>query len=330
MYKQGFVLIGTAAFLHIITQIFQIIQDQTLDIFRKEPHVFSIIIPIIIGMIGIVLIFKDKFGWFKNKDNRKQYDAKKLNETVFKKLMRVSYSSSIFLFTHEIGFIIPTNKEAFYNKESTEYYNWLNRHLGDPLHQNHVKIEEAIPNLKIGENYLKEAYPTIFKEWDNIKQIVTNYNKKYRDCTIDLAKQAEKKIVSEFLDFHHNEKYNDGKHTNFYYFENIGNFIIESIDMGINTNNIELKIEESPVSKNYWIIYAHKPNHNLMGSYDKNKFDSNKLELILCDVIKDSNNIAQYQKSRDIDLMKLGKQIDKFCDNLEKNVVNDIDAQIIS
>lgn len=261
---------------------------------------------------------------------KKQYDIKKLNETVFKKLMRVAQSSHPFFFTHEIGFVIPNNKEEFYNKESNEYFYWLNRHLGDAHEDRYSKIEKVIPNLKIGENYLKEMYPDVFNEWFKIKQTVEDYNKKYHNCVTSFAKQAERKIVLEFSGFHTNEKDNYENYTDFYYFKNIGNFIIESIDSGRNTDNVELKIEKSLISKDYWIIYVRKPNYNLMGSHDKNKFDIDKLQKILTDIIKEPSNTIQYQKSREINFIKLNKQIDKFCDNLEKNVVNDIDAQIIS
>lgn len=279
----------------------------------------------------IIWGFKPLVEKFRKIDTpKKQYDSKKLNDTVFKKLMRVNYSSHPMWFMSELGFIIPTNKEEFLNKESSEYFNYLLRHSGDSFIHRHAKIESEIPNLKIGEDYLKENYHGVFNEWQEIKQTVEEYNKKYHDCATSFAKQAEKKIVLEFSLFYHHEKFNDGKHTDMYYFENIGNFIIESIHLGRNTDNIKLIIEKSLLAKDYWIIYACEPNYNLMGSYDKNNFDSNKLQKILCDVIKDPNNITQYQQSREIDFMKLRKQINVFCDNLEKNVVNDIDAQIIS
>ena len=102
----------------------------------------------------------------------KKYNVKKLNDEVFRKLMRVRTSSDPFFFIHEMGFVIPTNKEEFYNKESPEYFEYLLRHSGDSFVHNYAKIESKIPSLKIGEDYLKENYPVFFKEWQEIKKIV--------------------------------------------------------------------------------------------------------------------------------------------------------------
>ena len=61
-----------------------------------------------------------------------------------------------------------------------------------------------------------------------------------------------------------------------------------------------------------------------------NNLDSDKLQKILLSIIEDSNNIILFQKSRELDFVKLHEQIKEFGGNLEKNVVNDIDAQITS
>ena len=275
--------------------------------------------------------FKPLIEKYRNSKSKpqKQYNAKKLNDEVFRKLMRVGHSTNPMWFTNELGFIIPTNKEEFYNKESSEYYECLSSN-NESFEQTHSKIDVVIPNLKIGEQYLKKSYPDIFDEWNQIKQTVNNYNKKYHSCVADFAKQAEKKIVLDFPTFHHNEKSTSNELDDSYFFENIGNSITESINNGINVNNIKLSIGEFLIDRNYWILAVSDPNYNLMGSYEKNKFDINKLEKILCDIIKNPDNIIQYQKSREIDFTELYERIDRFCNNLEQNVVNDIDAQIIS
>lgn len=326
--KSGYSFIFAAIAYLVIERWLNLLEPYVPDL--EIPLNFVDVIFIILAVVGIFIIFRDSVKKTDETTQSKIYDAKKLNDEVFRKLMRVSYSTNPMYFTHELGFIIPTNKEEFLNKESSEYFEYLLRHSGDSVVHNHAKIESEIPTLKIGEDYLKENYLDVFKEWQEIKRTIEEYNKKYHECTADFAKQAEKKIVSEFPTFHHHEKFNDGNLADHYFFENIGNTVIESINSGNNTNNLKLSIGEFYLDKNYWILAVSKPNYNLMGSYDKNKFDIDKLEKILCNIVKDPHNIVKYWKSRELDFMKLGKQIDKFCDNLEKNVVNDIDNQITS
>ena len=320
MYKQGFALIGTAAFLHIITQIFQFIQDQTLDIFRNESHVFSIIIPIIIGIIGIVLIFKDKFGWFKNKDNRKQYDAKKLNETVFRKLMRVECIEDEFFFIEKFGFCIPTNKMAFTNKSESDYLFWaVGSRDARYIHKEFDIIERIIPNLETGEQYLKIEYYEIYKQWIQIKKDLEELNLKRKSFFNSISKQIGKKLKKHF---------NCESKLLLHPFGDECVFFEENTEKILpyqfNTHYLEFELD-NPCENQYYVTYRR---NKILGS-NKNTADLDVVKDVFTTITND-RRIIDKKINFDMDKINLNKRISDFCDQLEHKVVHDIDAQITS
>jgi hypothetical protein len=55
---------------------------------------------------------------------QKQHDFKKLNEEVFRKLMRVQCLDSWLHYNGKYGFCIPINPKAFSSKTDQEFLDW--------------------------------------------------------------------------------------------------------------------------------------------------------------------------------------------------------------
>ena len=127
----------------------------------------------------------------------KQYDSKKLNDEVFRKLMRIECLESFFFFEDKFGFCIPTNSKAFGNKTDSEYLLWFAR----SRNKNYVEkefdiIERTIPSIEVGEKYVSillfEVYFCLFVHSYNYQHDV--YKNKPRFASKIQLKRTRKNI----------------------------------------------------------------------------------------------------------------------------------------
>ena len=181
----GIAIILTGLVPLVIKDVYEPAKNYFIQRFPEltsDPIVFTLLSFIVGAVIGSVLITNDRYCWIQklSRSSSKRtviYDDKKLNNEVFRKLMRVECLESWFFFVEKIGFCIPVNSKAFLNKSESEYLFWV---VGsrDPklLVDEFEPIQKAIHNLEIGEKYLQKNYLAIYKKWDKIKREVQKLN----------------------------------------------------------------------------------------------------------------------------------------------------------
>ena len=295
------------------------------------------IISVIIGLvIGILIFLWPKIT--KQKDTP-QYDAKKLNETVYKKLMRVSCIYSVFLFGERLGFVIPSDERAFHNKKGNTYITWLMETLDMPQHDRYVGTDVAIPNLHVGEKYLKQKYNEIYKQWKEIKDLVDAHNKKHDDFLDFLGKVILEKICDVLPTFKDFETLKDENHANIIYLKNtvklLDDFIQHNLRVDGKTPYSDKKRTFDKLvvcpsgTEGYWVLnHSNVNGQSLMFSDNKNAWDVEKIQSILNSILDDSKNIELYIKSKKYDYDELHDKIESFTDRLENEVVHDIENQL--
>lgn len=348
--KAGLGLIIISFMTLIINDVYPILKEYFVNktipsLSSLSPLMIIEILALVVMTIGVLLVLNEKYHWIRKlgsllgeqNQEKSKYDAKKLNETVYKKLMRVDCFYSIFLFGKRLWFGIPTDERAFQNKDGGSYDMWIMDSIDTPYDRLYSSIESVIPNLAIGEKYLKQKYNEIYNEWLQIKQIVNDHNKKYEDFVNHLAAIAEQKIPEQFPTFLSSAKVKDDLDGDVFFIKEIKEILASTIE-----HNYDIERKESPfdqkrnldslfVAKSnvgeYWILYSHQTNGKvLMASFDRNKLDTTKLQPILSTILDDENNTKLYINSRQYDYDNLHKKIEKFTERLEKEVVHDIDA----
>lgn len=348
--KAGLGLIIISFVTLVINDIYPILKAYFINktipsLFSQSPLMVIEIIALVIMIIGILLVLNERYRWTRKLENlfgeqnqeKSKYDVKKINETVYKKLMRVDCFYNIFLFGKRFWFGIPTDERAFWNKNGGNYQMWIMDSIDIPNDKLYNSIESAIPNLAIGEKYLKQHYKKIYNEWIQIKQMIIDHNKKYDDFVNYLGTISEQKISTSFPTFFSNTEVKDDFDGNVYFLKEIKETLSSAIE-----HNCYIEREKPPFNKKieldslfvaqsnggkYWILYSSQTNGKvLMASFDKDKLDTKKLQPILCSIINDQKNTQSYINSRQYDYDKLHNKIERFTERLEKEVVHDIDA----
>lgn len=125
-------------------------------LFEEIENHLRIVLVVIELVIGTVIFMWPKIT---RQKHTTQYNAKKLNDTVYKKLMRVSCMYNVFLFSEKLGFVIPSDERAFHNKNSGIYQMWMfdtiEDSIEDSIDNRYNKMDSVIPNLHVGEKHLK-------------------------------------------------------------------------------------------------------------------------------------------------------------------------------
>lgn len=267
----------------------------------------------------IIWGFKPLIEKFRKTDvPEKQYNAKKLNDEVFRKLMRVECLEDYFFFIDKFGFCIPTNPKAFTNKAESDYLLWSvgSRDLRD-IQNNFDIIEREIPNLKIGENYLEQNHGKIYKKWVKIKEDLEKLNNDRGSLFGSISKKIGKEMKKQ-LGFETKlllSPFGDEK----IFFENE---VKEILPLQFHMFNPHFEIEN--LCKNqYYVKYG---NHRIAGINKEENIELEKIKTIFENIV---NNQDLREKNNDflVELGNLNRTIDKFCDQLESEVVNDIDAR---
>ena len=339
--KTGLAFISVSIGTLIVNDVYPVLRDSVLETIPSlTPFEWLMIVEAIAYSVlafGVFLIVNSKYRWINMKKSKettvKQYNAKHLNETVYKKLMRVHCFYDDFLFGDKMGFGIPTNPLEFRNKHDDERIMSIVRSMDAPLHEKYNRIESVITNLEIGERYLKKQYPAIYTEWMQIKEFVSKQNKKYDEFVNYLQKLIENNISKDFPTF--TDSNNDKQIENDVYFlENIKTQVVRAIKWNYieknNPNYTKIRFENPMIGKyndELWILYHDRMNgESLMASHDENKLDTNKMKTILQNLVYDKDNIQRFANTTQYDHEKLYKMTSRFGERLETEVVNDIDA----
>ena len=323
--------------------IVALISTQIPSIFGDYAQVKFITFFGSIAVLGITGIFHLKS--LKSEKSQK-YDAKKLNNNIFRKLTRA-------IFTHDwygnLTFRIPTDESAFAPRKSGAYTHWLISSAND-RDSNFRQIDNVIHDLNIGEKYLKSSYPEIYRKWEEIKKLVDEHNKKHEDFLNKLGLMFEKEFNSQFQDFIEEEKekkigedlLNGNRIKNFLFFKESNFFkdvyilknikkllyrsILNSSEHELPSTFSNLNFKSSFYGSDYWLL-SHGSSDPIIITKNKDKIDTEKIKKILNSIANDNKVIIQFHESHSVHPTMWDKLSD-FQEKLEDEVVNDIDNQV--
>ncbi len=291
---------------------------------------------LISGIIAVLIYgFRPRAERFFKKSIEQQekpnYDPKFLNDKIFRKLMRVRYNTN---YKGDLIFEIPTDERAFRPRTSQTYYSWIMGKIVD-FREDHndaidyVSIKSSIPNLEIGEKYLKFNHKEVYEMWSTVKQTLETHNEHRQNFKKQLGKMAIEKLKTEFPTFD-SGKIDQPLKNDAYFIDNIQNFLFNTIGHEILDPKYDaLKYLHNGFTGN--TIYTLEPNSSdvLMASLDRNKIDVGKARLIFREIMTKNETIESFRKSVEID-SNFYDEVKKFSEKLEDEIVNEIDALRLS
>ena len=274
------------------------------------------ILAIIVGVLCV--IFREDLEKFREKifSQKKSHDANKLNNEIFRKLMRVECIEDDLFFTEKFGFCIPTNKKAFTNKNKSDYLLWFVKSK-DPrhIHDEFDIIDRVIPNLETGESYLKIEYTKIYKQWIQIKKDLEKLNFKRQSFFNSVSKQIGKELKKHF-NIKSKILLSPFGDECVFFEENTAKIL----PYYFNTRYLELELD-NPCENQYYVTHRRD---RIIGS-NKNTINLDVVKNIFYTIINDRKLVDKKFKF-DVDKQNLNKRILEFCNQLEHKVVHDIDA----
>ena len=327
-FKKGlsFISVGLAAL--ILDRIFGFLEPLMINSITKiwsvNPLLIVEIIAVSIMGFGGILILEEKYGWFKKstKDNTKQYDVKKLSETVFKKLMRIQCRTD---YKGNLIFEIPTDERALQPRSTNTYHMWLfDKNVNRDESNQYTSIQQAIPALKIGEKYLQSNYADIYKLWLNVKNILEKHNENRENFKKELGHYVIEKFKKECPTFKEIKELDENSRDDAYFIDKIQRFLFSSLRNRIEEPEVTV-LSRLKIWKNYEFWYLKSNSIDiLMASLDESKIDENKIRQIFRDIITDKKTIESFDKAIEID-PTFYDIIEQFSEKLEDEVVNEID-----
>lgn len=275
------------------------------------PHLSDYIIMALIGSVVAIGTYE-----VKTKQKEKQYNAKKLNDEIFRKLMRVVCLDYHSFFENKFGFCIPTNNAFFINKPiSASIALEVIFDRIENVEKEFRTLEDAIPTLLIGEKYLQQNYVRVYEEWLTIKQELDSINKDrvkfLEEISQDILKELKKKFGSNPTPIL--IPYQDG----WAYFSDHVPKIIPLLFKKRQFNFVT----ENPANTLFYVKYEGYP---LVGFNKQNRLDFDYIKLTFSSIIQ---KYELEEKDRDFQhkLINLNSRIEIFCEQLEKTVVDEID-----
>jgi hypothetical protein len=276
--------------------------------------------------IGLLFHFlaKDKK---ESKMDRKeaQYDVKKINTEVFKKLIHVVCLEYYPFFENKFGFCIPKHPQEFKDLELTPVSIGFNIQLGKIPNVEELldKIESVIPTLEVGENFLKENYQKIYKDWEKIKQELDALNKDQQD----FCNKISERIMNEFKKYYHlNPTFRLSPfrdEENWAYFSDnvprIASLIFNKYGI------IDFTTDIFDNENQFYVTFA---GWRILGFNKKERIDDLGAIKEVFNNIANENKLVDNHRKFGLRLIKLNEKIEAFCKQLEKRVVNDIDNQL--
>lgn len=295
-----------------------------------NPLMIIEIIALCVMGLGIIMMTNEKHHWL-NKistlfneqqytDREKQYNDKKLNDEVFRKLKRILCLEYYPFFENKFGFCIPKDTQLSIN-ESDRAEIAFNIQLGNVTNvEGHFnKMDDVITTLEVGEDYLQQNYTQIYNMWIQIKDELSLINKERQDfCDKVSTKIMDdlKKHIPTNPTFRLNP-FGDG----WAYFSDNVPRIIPSLFNKFGRLDLSM---ENPTDNQFYLVYG---GYRILGSNKKESLNLEIINKVFNDVTHDDKFKDKHSEFQ-ARLIKLNNKIDTFCKQLEKKVVNDIDNQI--
>ncbi len=252
----------------------------------------------------------------------KRHDSKKLNDIVFRKLMYVVCLEYYQFFENKFGFCITKDPTFFKDLTPADIgFNIQLQKLSD-TEKYFDKMEDVIPALEVGEDYLKQNYAQIYDSWIKIKQELDGINKDQQEFCNQVSDKIKSDLKKHFginptlrlLPFEDKD--------NWAYFSDV---VPKTVSLLFNKYGIvDFGVENHPIDNQFYINFG---GYRMIGVNKKEKLDLGTIKEIFNNI---SNNDKLVDEHRDfaLRLIKLNNKIDTFRRQLEKKVVNDIDSMI--
>lgn len=257
-------------------------------------------------------------------ENQPQYNAKKLNEDVFKKLTYIVCLEYYSFFENQFGLCIPKNPILFKDviDPATVAFN-IQLHDFPNVEENFDKMKDVIPTLEIGEDYLHKNYPQFYNMWAEIKEELDTINKDKQD----FCNKVSEKIMNEFKK--HFRMNPTGmlipheKEPNWAYF---ADHVPKIISLLFNRfGRIDFNIK-NPIENQFYVYFDEL---SILGFNKKENLDIDFIKEIFRNVTYDDKLVENHTDFSQR-LIKLNNQIETFCKHIEKRVVNDIDNKLFT
>lgn len=256
------------------------------------------------------------------KDN--QYNAKKLNEEVFKKLTYVVCLEYLPFFENQFGFCIPKNPILFkdvvdpasvaFNIQIQDFPN---------VKENFDRMEDVIPSLEIGEDYLHKNYSQFYNMWIEIKEELDTINKDKQEFCNKVSEKIMNELKKHFRMNPTAILIPHEKEPNWAYFSDHVPKIISFLFNKFGRIDFSVR---NPIENQFYVYFDEL---SILGFNKKENLDMNFINEVFKNVTYDDKLIENH---RDFSqrLIKLNNRVETFCKQVEKRVVNDIDNKLFT
>ncbi len=296
------------------------------ELYETEIAVALTVIAISVGFWGFKPVLQ-KAGvaitdFDERLEKRGNYDVKKLNNNIFRKLTRAEFMHDWY---GELTFRIPTDENAFAPKSSGAFLHWM---LESDNTRDYSPIKSVINDLNIGEKYLKSSYPKVYRQWEGIKKIVDEHNTDSVKLRSNLGIQFEKEFNQQFPDFLEEGKAKEKNLFNdVYILERIEELLYKYLSHNSKDENdsafSRLTLKKSFSDDDYWLL-SYGSLSPIMATKDKEKIDVEVVKKILIKIGTSEDIINQLGKINTITDSEQDK-LREFKEKLEEEVVRDID-----
>jgi hypothetical protein len=314
-------ILGIVAITILVFVIILLSQSGGFDL---ELYLLEVTVALTVMIIGLLYwTFQPEIKKITEsiKKSEKQHDAKKLNETVFRKLMRVKYYRD---YKRNLRFEIPTDERALHPRTTNTYHMWTSDKISDrDGANNYISIHQAIPALKTGERYLQSNYKNIFKMWSNIKNTLDKHNENIQNFKNELGNQTSKRLKKELPSFKEVKKLGHNSRCDMYFIDEIQDFLFSVLFDKLEESKVD-KLSRLKKWNSQGFFCLQSNGSTLIASFDENKIDDDKVRQIFREIVNNSEIVESFQKAIKID-STFYDSIKKFSEKLEDDVVNEID-----
>jgi len=252
----------------------------------------------------------------------KKHNAKKLNDDVFRKLIHLVCLEYYPFFENKLGFCITKDPTFFKDMTPADIgFNIQLQKLSD-VEKYFDKIEDVIPTLEVGEDYLKQNYSQIYDSWLKIKQELESINKDQQD----FCNKVSNKIMNDFKKYYHvNPTLRLIPHEDEFNWAYFSDVVPKTISLLFNKYGIvDFSIDNHPDYNQFYVDFG---GYRIIGVNNKEKLDLGVIKEIFNEVSNDDKLVNEH-RDFSLRLIKLNNKIETFRNQLEKKVVNDIDNQV--
>lgn len=253
----------------------------------------------------------------------KKHNAKKINENVFRNLIRVICLEHYPFFENKFGFCIQKTSKKIPNLDdpaSIAFNIQLDKLIN--VEDYFDKMENVITTLEVGEEYLQQNYSEISNMWIKIKHDLDTINKDKQEFCIKVSDKIMNELKKYFkvnptfrlIPFGQNE-------SNWAYFSDN---VPRIVSLLFNRYGQVDFTTDSPVENQFYVNFME---WRMLGFNKKEMLDLGVIKEVFRNVTYD-DKLVEKHRDFSLRLIKLNNKIDVFRQQLEKRVVNDIDHQI--